>query len=158
MEAASPQRPCITWCCLHAMFRTGEFRETAHQSQPGAVGERIEADLLLCTRFLLEVMKMFWNYSKDGAQTCEYTKTHRTIHFYTENFVVVNYISRKFNRPIQNPFQAVIRRKGQVGRGPLTHRFLASCMHACTFSHVRLCNPTDCSPPGPSVYGTSQAR
>ena len=54
--------------------------ETAHQCQPGAVGEGIEADLLLCTRFLLEVMKVLWNYSTDGAQTCEYTKTHRTVH------------------------------------------------------------------------------
>ena len=26
------------------------------------------------------------------------------------------------------------------------------------FSHVWLCNPLDCSPPGPSVYGTFQAR
>lgn len=81
VEAASPQRPCITWRCLHATFRTGEFIETAHQGRPGAVGEATEADLLLCTRVLLEVMKMFWNYSNNGARTCEYTKTHRTVHF-----------------------------------------------------------------------------
>ena len=61
--------------------KTGEFIETAHQGQPGAVGEGTEADLLLCTRVLLEVMKMFWNYRNNGAQICEYTKTHRTVHF-----------------------------------------------------------------------------
>ena len=28
---------------------------------------------------------------------------------------------------------------------------------ACMLSHVRLCNPMDCSPPGSSVHGISQA-
>ena len=31
-------------------------------------------------------------------------------------------------------------------------------MHACMLSHVQLRNPTDCSPPGSSVHGISQAR
>ena len=34
-------------------------------------------------------------------------------------------------------------------------------LHTCMlsrFSHVQLCNPVDCSPPGSSVYGISQAR
>ena len=32
-------------------------------------------------------------------------------------------------------------------------------VHSQSFSHVQLfCNPTDCSPPGSSVHGTSQAR
>ena len=28
----------------------------------------------------------------------------------------------------------------------------------CAFSHVQLCNPMDCSPPGSSVPGIAQAR
>ena len=31
-------------------------------------------------------------------------------------------------------------------------------LHVCVLSHVRLCNPMDCSPPGSSVYGILQAR
>ena len=30
--------------------------------------------------------------------------------------------------------------------------------HAQSFSHVRLCNPTDCSPPGSSVHGDSPSK
>ena len=33
------------------------------------------------------------------------------------------------------------------------------CVHVLScFSHVRLCNPTDCSPPDSSVLGILQAR
>ena len=32
-----------------------------------------------------------------------------------------------------------------------------ACMLSC-FSHVRLCNPRDCNPPGSSVHGILQAR
>ena len=32
------------------------------------------------------------------------------------------------------------------------------CMHAQLLSHVRLCDPTDCSPPGSSTHGIFQAR
>ena len=32
------------------------------------------------------------------------------------------------------------------------------CMHAQLLSHVRLCDPTDCSPPGSSAHGIFQAR
>ena len=39
---------------------------------------------------------------------------------------------------------------------------LPSCMHCCcrlvVHSHPTLCAPVDCSPPGSSVHGTSQAR
>ena len=31
-------------------------------------------------------------------------------------------------------------------------------IHTCLLSHVRLCDPRDCSPPGSSVHGISQAR
>ena len=31
-------------------------------------------------------------------------------------------------------------------------------MFVCVLSHVRLCNPMDCSPPGSSVHGILQAR
>ena len=35
----------------------------------------------------------------------------------------------------------------------------SSCVHACLLSHwVVLCDPMNCSPPGSSVYGLSQAR
>ena len=30
--------------------------------------------------------------------------------------------------------------------------------HECTLSHVRLCDPMDCGPPGSSVSGTLQPR
>ena len=33
-----------------------------------------------------------------------------------------------------------------------------SCSHAQSLSHVRLCDPLDCSPPGSSVHRISQAR
>ena len=35
---------------------------------------------------------------------------------------------------------------------------LYGCMCAESLSRVLLCNPMDCSPPGPSVHGISQAR
>ena len=39
--------------------------------------------------------------------------------------------------------------------------WVSVCVHACVpshFSHVRLCNPMDCSPPGSYVHGILQAR
>ena len=36
------------------------------------------------------------------------------------------------------------------------HRSLCVCM--CVLSHVRLCGPVDCSPPGSSVRGIFQAK
>ena len=32
------------------------------------------------------------------------------------------------------------------------------CVCACVLSHVRLCDPRDCGPPGSSVHGVLQAR
>ena len=45
----------------------------------------------------------------------------------------------KYTVPIHNP------------REPIKY-------HVCMLSHVPLCNPRDCSPPGSSVHGLSQAR
>ena len=45
--------------------------------------------------------------------------------------------------------------------GPLLKKFVSKpdvCMCVSHCSHVQLCNPTDCSPPGPSVHGVLQAR
>ena len=36
--------------------------------------------------------------------------------------------------------------------------YLACCAVLSRFSHVRLCDPMDCSPPGSSVHGILQAR
>ena len=33
-----------------------------------------------------------------------------------------------------------------------------AAVHGVTLSHIRLCNPMDCSPPGSSVHGISLAR
>ena len=43
-------------------------------------------------------------------------------------------------------------------KGPLTHCFLASCMHACMFSHVRLFVTPWTAARQARVCGTSQAR
>ena len=32
------------------------------------------------------------------------------------------------------------------------------CLHVCVLSHVQLCNPMDCSPPGSSAHRIVQAR
>ena len=39
-----------------------------------------------------------------------------------------------------------------------TSLLISTCMHAQLLSHVWFCNPTDCSLPGSSVCGISQAR
>ena len=38
------------------------------------------------------------------------------------------------------------------------HIILIMCVCICTLSCLALCNPVDCSPPGSSVHGVSQAR
>ena len=43
----------------------------------------------------------------------------------------------------------------------ILHTCVCVCVCVCVccfFSHVWLCNPMDCSPPGPSVHGILQAR
>ena len=39
-----------------------------------------------------------------------------------------------------------------------TNAILSQSVCACVFSHIWLCNPKDCSPPGSSVHGIRQAR
>ena len=39
-----------------------------------------------------------------------------------------------------------------------TNAILSQSVCACVFSHIWLCNPKDCSPPGSSVHGILQAR
>ena len=45
-------------------------------------------------------------------------------------------------------------------RPPRTFLFITFLLHACNVTSVlsALCNPVDCSPPGSSVHGISQAR
>ena len=53
-----------------------------------------------------------------------------------------------------NPFQKVF---NLVCLDPLEESLSAATMYVC-LSHVWLCSPMDCSPPGSSVHGISQAR
>ena len=55
--------------------------------------------------------------------------------------------------------------KNRAGHGATTQGCcgdsMNSCvesLHVCMLSHVRLCDSMDCSPPGSSVHGISQAR
>ena len=56
-------------------------------------------------------------------------------------------------------FQWPKRKKKNV-RPPRTFLFITFLLHACYITAVlsALCNPVDCSPPGSSVHGISQAR
>ena len=53
-------------------------RQKADEWLPGGGGRRRRGreGLLMGTGFLLEVIKMFWNYAVVLAQLCEHTKNH----------------------------------------------------------------------------------
>ena len=52
---------------------------------------------------------------------------------------------------------SINRQIGKAGTA-LTHTHTMKYLLACLLSHVRLCDPMDCSPPGSSVHGILQAR
>lgn len=80
------------------MFRTGKFLDRMYICGCQELGKGMNGIWqLMGMKFLLEMLKMFWNQIVVILQSYEYLKSHHSVHFEVVDLWYVNYISVQFN-------------------------------------------------------------
>lgn len=80
------------------MFRIGKFLDRMYISGCQELGKGINGIWqLMGMKFLLEMLKMFWNQLVVILQSYKYLKSHHIVHFEVVNLWYVNYFSVQLN-------------------------------------------------------------